>query len=174
MQPSFFIEPTGAQREAQTPGGAADSLFDPIDIPVPGGPPREEALCSGGGAAGLFSPVDPPVPARPTAPETRLICLTTVYGDTLWGIGRLFGMSAEDIARMNGIPDPNRIFPGQRLFLRVPASTPIAACDEYVVRRGDTLTGIAERLGLDAHALARLNGLSDPDLILEGQVLRLA
>ena len=133
-----------------------------------------------GEALDLFAPValpDPPAAACPPSPapvgDTKLICVTTAYGDTLWGLGRLFGMEAGDIAAMNGIEDPDRIFPGRRLYLRVPASIPIAACDSYTVRRGDTLSGIAQRLGLDANALAQNNLLFDPDVIYEGQVLRI-
>jgi murein DD-endopeptidase MepM/ murein hydrolase activator NlpD len=41
----------------------------------------------------------------------------------------------------------------------------------YVVRRGDTLGGIAARLGVSVGALASTNHLADVDLIREGQVL---
>ena len=112
-------------------------------------------------------------PAAPVQPETKLICLTTVYGDTLSGIAALFNTTVEDIARINGIVNPDLIFPGVRLYLRVPASTPIAACEAYTVRKGDTLSGIAQRLRLDADALAEANGLFDPNLIFPDQVLRI-
>ncbi|WP_337186136.1 LysM peptidoglycan-binding domain-containing M23 family metallopeptidase [Phenylobacterium sp.] len=42
----------------------------------------------------------------------------------------------------------------------------------YTVRSGDTLAGIAQRLGTDVQALARANGLSSPYRIRPGQVLR--
>ncbi len=106
-------------------------------------------------------------------PETKLICLTVAFGDTLWGIARLFGTTVSAIAQMNGIADPDRIFPGQRLYLRVPADVPIAACTRYAVRPGDTLWGIAQRFGLETGALARANNLFDPDLIYPGQVLQI-
>jgi nucleoid-associated protein YgaU len=48
--------------------------------------------------------------------------------------------------------------------------------DEYLVQPGDTLSGIAQRLlgsAALADELARLNGISDPDGLLAGQVIRL-
>ena len=118
-------------------------------------------------------PATPDTPPTPST-GTKLICVTVVYGDTLSGIARLFGTTYQEIARMNGIANPNRIFPGQRLYLRVPASTPVAACESYTVRQGDTLSGIARRLGVSQQTLVRLNNIANPDRIYTGQVLRLA
>ena len=101
---------------------------------------------------------------------TKLICVNVAYGDTLSGIAALFDTTAGEIARMNGIDDPDRIFPGQRLILRVPRTTPVAACADYTVRRGDTLPAIADRLGLTLRALVDAN----PQLIAPGQSLRLS
>lgn len=113
-------------------------------------------------------------PIADTAPpDTKFICLRTAYGDTLSGIARLFGSSVEEIARINAIADPDVIFPGQRLYLRVPASTPVAACEDYTVRPGDTLSAIARRFDLDVNELAQRNALFDPDVIFPGQVIRL-
>jgi membrane-bound lytic murein transglycosylase D len=43
-----------------------------------------------------------------------------------------------------------------------------------VVRRGDTLLGIAQRMGTDVHTLAQLNGLNPDDPLRAGQKLRVA
>lgn len=43
----------------------------------------------------------------------------------------------------------------------------------HTVVRGDTLAAIAERHGVDRHALAELNGIDNPDLIYPGQVVRI-
>jgi lipoprotein NlpD len=45
--------------------------------------------------------------------------------------------------------------------------------DSYTVRRGDTLYGIALDNGLDYRELALWNGIADPNVIREGQVLQL-
>lgn len=47
------------------------------------------------------------------------------------------------------------------------------AASDYVVRPGDTLSGIAARAGVDARALASTNGITDPDRVFAGQRLRL-
>ena len=41
----------------------------------------------------------------------------------------------------------------------------------YVVQPGDTLLEIAERFGVDSEAIARYNGLADPDDLSPGQEL---
>lgn len=38
-------------------------------------------------------------------------------GDTLWKIAKQFRSRVEDIARVNGIDDENRIYPGQQLYI---------------------------------------------------------
>ena len=54
------------------------------------------------------------------------------------------------------------------------SSAPIQApaTSTYTVRSGDTLSGIANKFGTSYQALASLNGLSNPNLIYVGQVLR--
>ena len=49
------------------------------------------------------------------------------------------------------ITDPNRIFPGQVVNIPKPAAT------TYVVRRGDTLSGIAKKFGVSLAAVESAN-----------------
>jgi len=46
---------------------------------------------------------------------------TVQYGDTLFAICRKFGMDPYEIARVNGLPNPNHIYAGQVLY--IPASS---------------------------------------------------
>jgi len=84
-------------------------------------------------------------------------------GDALGAIASRAGMSTGKLAALNGIADPDTIYPGQILTTSEPT--------RYVVRSGDTLGAIAARQGVSATYLAALNGISDPDQIYEGQVL---
>ena len=38
-------------------------------------------------------------------------------GDTLWSIAQKFGTTVEDIAKKNGMCNPNMIYPGTRLYI---------------------------------------------------------
>lgn len=93
-------------------------------------------------------------------------------GDTLWGIATRFGVSPYTLARLNNISPTSWVYVGQRL--RIPDGQSHNASDRiYVVRRGDTLTGIAQRFGVSVAALARANGLSPTSYVYIGQRLRI-
>ena len=121
-------------------------------------------------------------------------------GDTLGAIAARLGLPLEQLTRLNPTSVLQALLPGQPLHL--PASeetTPSPATPQrqtsagaagsaaatggatggstggatYTVRPGDTLSEIALRTGRPAGELARLNGLSDPGLVLAGQTLRL-
>ena len=91
---------------------------------------------------------------------------TVRYGDTLSGIASRYGTSASTLASINGISNPNRIYPGQVLKLSGGSST-----RSYTVRSGDTLSGIASRLGTSWTSLKAKNGITNANLIYPGQIL---
>lgn len=98
---------------------------------------------------------------------------TVISGDTLSGIAQRFGTSTKVLADLNGITNPDRIFPGT--ILRLPGSAPAPQPDattEYVVVSGDTLSGIAQRFGTNYQTLAAMNNLPDANKIYAGQKLR--
>lgn len=117
--------------------------------------------------------VVPPTIPPADSDELKLICVTVSYGDTLSGIARLFNTSVNSLVRLNDIDNPNLIYPGQRLYIWVKANVPYACCDQYIVRRGDTLSSIAERFGLNWRRIASINEISNPDLIYPGQAIKL-
>lgn len=91
---------------------------------------------------------------------------TVRYGDTLSGIASRYGTSASTLASINGISNPNWIYPGQVLKLSGSSST-----RAYTVRSGDTLSGIASRLGTSWTSLKAKNGIANANLIYPGQIL---
>ncbi len=121
---------------------------------------------------GMPGPDPKPEPDPEPTPEPQpTITYTVRRGDTLSGIASRFGTTYQRLAQLNGISNPNRIYVGQ--VLRIPASSSGSSPTYYVVKRGDTLSGIASRFGTTYQKLAQLNGIRNPNRIYAGQRLRI-
>ena len=94
-------------------------------------------------------------------------------GDTLWGLAQRFGVSRYTLAQANGLSPNAYLYVGQRLTVPTDATSDATTTRVYVVRRGDTLSGIAARFGVSLSALARANGLSPTSYVYVGQRLRI-
>ena len=88
------------------------------------------------------------------------------YGETLSSIAYQYGTNYQRLAALNGLTNPNLIYPGQ--ILKVNGSV---VSNIYTVQYGDNLSSIAAKLGTTYQTLAALNGLANPNLIYSGQTL---
>lgn len=134
----------------------------------------------------LLRNTPPPPPPAPPAPEGATYETYTVQpGDTLSKIAAVYGTTVQAIAEANGISNPNLIAVGQQLIIPVPGGSggaPLVLAPAsapggptiYTVQPGDTLSAIAARHGSSVSELASINGLSNPNYLYVGQVLRLA
>lgn len=83
-------------------------------------------------------------------------------GETLSGIADRYRTSVASLMRLNGLSNPNRLWPGQNLKVSgAGASSPLAPGESvtYTVRSGDSLWGIAKRHGTTVDAIRADNGL---------------
>lgn len=118
---------------------------------------------------------------------------TVIEGDTLASISqKMYGSDAyaDQLAAANNFPTPENLEVGTKVT--VPAVTPIITegqigeglmtaevtykGDTYIVQPGDTLSIIALKVYGDINAwvkLAEVNGLSNPEVIEEGTVLKI-
>ena len=86
-------------------------------------------------------------------------------GETLYSIGRQYGVSAGLIARVNGLRPPYALAVGQCLLILIPSRT-------VTVQPGDTLSAIARRTGVSTLELLRRNpNLGGLPQLYPGQVL---
>jgi len=100
---------------------------------------------------------------------------TVRAGDNLGAIAARHGTSADALARMNGLANPNVLRVGQRLRVGGGASTQTATViggASHTVRAGETLSSIAARYGTSTGRLAALNGLRNPNALYLGTRLR--
>ncbi len=110
---------------------------------------------------------------------------TVGRGETLGGIAGRYGTTVSDIAELNGLRNAALIHPGDKLLIPMPAvladraERRVAESGHYVppsgyqrvsyrVRSGDTLTGIARKLGVSLRHLRRVNNMHGSGLIRPG------
>jgi len=129
------------------------------------------------------------VPAAAAAPEPG-VAHVVQSGETLFGLARRYGVTVGDLEAANGLRPGNVLRIGTRL--RVPGADPVTTPSTpapvagptpvagdagghaaHVVKPGETLGKVAKSYGVTAEALARVNGIADPDRIRVGQRLRL-
>jgi LysM repeat protein len=107
---------------------------------------------------------------------------TVCRGETLFSIGRRYGVNPWAIARSNSLPNPNYIQAGWRLWIPAAGWGPgwqpgwqpgcWGGCRTYhTVRYGDNLYRIARWYGTSPWAIARANGIYNPNLIYAGRTL---
>ena len=101
-------------------------------------------------------------------------------GDTLWDIARFYGTSTGAIQSANSLASVRRLRPGQRLA--IPGDSSSSGSLKRVVkrprvyhrvRRGETLSSIADRYRVSATALQRANSIRNRHRIRVGQRLRI-
>jgi LysM repeat protein len=107
-------------------------------------------------------------------PETY----TVAPGDTISEIAGRYGLSTASVLALNGLSWSSMIYPDQQLKLtNSGALPPIAAVEavtqssRYTIVAGDTISNIAERLGIAPLLVLQANGLSWESIIYPGQTL---
>ncbi len=108
---------------------------------------------------------------------TGSITYTVQRGNTLSQIARAYGVTVSHIVEINGIQNPNLIYPGEKLRITESTNTtlnPVLQNNYYTVQRGDTLSGIARRYGVTVQYLVNLNGIRNPNLIYPGQLIKVS
>lgn len=132
--------------------------------------------------ATVNKPAPKPAPTTPTHVNTNTASssYTVKSGDTLAGIAAQYGVSYQQLAQVNNIANPNRIYVGQVLRVngsqqRQQTTSNYQAAPTvrggYTVKSGDTLSGIAAQYGMNWHTLAQRNNLQSPYTIYVGQHL---
>ncbi len=102
-------------------------------------------------------------------------------GESLSQIAGRYGLSLSTLLRLNGLPDANTIWVGQRLRLTArvaPVQTSRPAIERpadliHVVQADETLAEIARRYGTTQEQLMVLNGLPHLNFLWPGQRLRI-
>jgi len=106
-----------------------------------------------------------------SAPTVTGTTHTVQAGETLWDLALRFGTSVNALARANGISNASLIVAGSKITVSGgdgASATAAVAGTAHTVQAGETLSDIAARFGVSVGALARANGIPNPNLIVAG------
>lgn len=111
------------------------------------------------------------------------------YGDTLSKIARTYKVTLNDLAKANNMMLSDTLYFGRELIIPTADGKPVASSssskntpktpktvlnsNKYVVRSGDTLTGVANQFNISLTDIATLNNIEQYNLLTIGQVLTL-
>jgi len=114
------------------------------------------------------------------ASDRRTYELTGKYyivrpGDNLSNISRAFGTSPEAIASHNGLRNKHQINVGQKLLIPGHSTAANTGGDYFVhsIRKGETLSLLAERYSTTVGQICRLNNISSRTILLIGQKIKI-
>jgi N-acetylmuramoyl-L-alanine amidase len=122
------------------------------------------------------------------APASASVPHVVQPGETLWSIAAANGFTTRALAAANGLSQDSQVILGTTIKIpsvqeaaaalqsgsSVPApGAPGHPLGSYVVRPGDTLTGIAAASGVPMQAVAAMNGVDPRGPLLIGTVLKL-
>jgi LysM repeat protein len=187
------VAQSGATEAAPPRGAVMRSELPPSEsqrAPVRLGPARQAVAASPARAPVASAPVvarpaaavEPAAAPRPRRDETVVAAVQpaatperatqhrVAAGDRLGGLAQSYGVSLEALARANNLAPPYVVYVGQ--VLQVPGGA-AAAPVRYVVRQGDTLSGIAGRFDVALADVAASNGIASPYSLRVGQSLEI-
>lgn len=115
---------------------------------------------------------EPEPEPTPNPNDSNNIYYFVKRGDNLTRIALWYNTTVENLVRLNNIQNPDLIYVGQRLLISVSDDPNKSKEVKYTVKRGDTLSKIANRYGITVNEIVSLNNIQNPNLIYVGQQLR--
>ena len=170
------------------------SLVIPVPAPPTATPsfpiPTVIAVNPTASTGGAAQPQAPVLSAQLTGPTVNGIGTYIMQrGDTLAAVAQRYGLSVEALAQLNGIVNANTIPTGTVLVVPGPGNnypggtiaptilpTPVSSSGgpgTHTVAAGENLFRISLKYNVTMQALMAANGISNPNLIYVGQVLRI-
>lgn len=100
---------------------------------------------------------------------TASLVYTVQPGDTLYKLAQTYNTTVAKLVQLNKIPNPNLIYPNQQIII-ITEDGPTNYFN-YTVQPRDTLYRLAIRFNTNLTKLIELNKITNPDLIIIGQIL---
>lgn len=166
--PTREAHPEGATNTPATP-----SETTPVSSPAGSSEPSASVTAQAPGGETPTAVAPEPTAAPPQPPPSVPaggVEHVVAWGETIEVIASRYGVSAQDIIAANNLANPDLIRAGDVLIIPG-ATTPSPQPAVHIVRQGETMKSIASLYGTTVDALARANGIVNPNYIWVGQRL---
>lgn len=111
-----------------------------------------------------------------TAPQDTFY-YTVKKGNTLSGIAKKYGTTVNSLVRLNGIKNPNLIYPNQKIKINTNSGSSSGenSCGKilYTIKYGDTLSSLASKYQSSISDIVKVNNILNPNLIYAGKQIRI-
>src|SRR5699024_5619288 len=114
--------------------------------------------------------INPADNKQTTSKTTNTVTYMVKKGDTLSHIAQRYGTTVNRLVELNNIKNRNKIYPGQKLAINTSGNA--STTQYYTLKKNDTLSEIAVKYGTTTSKLASLNQITNPNLIVPGQKIR--
>lgn len=103
--------------------------------------------------------------------ETLYVNYEVQRGDTLSDIAQAYGVGSQELMNINNIRNPNQLYVGRKLKVPVTDKLTVQYDLKYTVKRGDTLSQIAQNHKVDVRELMRVNKIKNANQLYVGREL---
>lgn len=108
---------------------------------------------------------------QPRWGETLYVQYNVQRGDTLSGLAQAYGLSTRELMRINNIQNANQLYVGRKLKVPVTDKLTVQYDVTYKVKRGDTLSQIAQAHKVTVEELMKVNKIQRPNQLYVGREL---
>ena len=118
---------------------------------------------------------DLPGSRKKESKDRRVIYYEVQDGNTLSSIARRYGVSVKELERINGLTNPDEIYPGEVLKIESSRTSKDKEGygDFYVVQRGDSLSTIGKRFNKIEKQLLEDNNITSNKEVIPGHVIKI-
>ena len=97
----------------------------------------------------------------------------TVEGETIASIAASNNLFVREVLKFNDMLKDAPVAPGTELYLKPKKKQAAKGLDKHVVEGRDSMRGISQRYGVRLKSLLKMNGMTESDVIREGDIIKL-